>query len=140
MGGCLSQVFQNGSALLSHSHGHRISEATASKVQIIINALVANPKVSLQRLEALLVQIPKVRLFTYKILYLLSAVLLSNNIFGKYSIFSYLGEFIACSLQHFVSTFYIWDTFNKGMFTFCDYVIEISLVLKHSKGILCKAF
>lgn len=56
----MSQAFQSGtSALLSTSHGHKVSEATKQKVQTVFDALRANPKVSVQRLEGLLQQIPK---------------------------------------------------------------------------------
>lgn len=58
----MSQVFQNGSALLSNGHGHRVSETTKEKVQTVFDALRANPKVGVQRLEGLLQQIPKVRI------------------------------------------------------------------------------
>lgn len=56
----MSQVFQSGSALLSNGHGHRVSEATREKVQIVFDTLGANPKVGVQRLEGLLQTIPKV--------------------------------------------------------------------------------
>ncbi|KAI4464951.1 ankyrin-3-like protein [Holotrichia oblita] len=59
MGGSVSQVFHSGSVLLSTSHGHRVSDSTKQKVQTIFDALRANPKVSVQRLEGLLQQIPK---------------------------------------------------------------------------------
>lgn len=59
MGGSVSQVFQSGSALLSTSHGHKVSDPTRQKVQTVFDALRANPKVSVQRLEGLLQQIPK---------------------------------------------------------------------------------
>lgn len=60
MGGSVSQVFHSGSVLLSTSHGHRVSDSTRQKVQTVFDALRANPKVSVQRLEGLLQQIPKV--------------------------------------------------------------------------------
>lgn len=60
MGGSLSQVFQNGSALLTNSHGHRVSDSTRTNVQTVFDALRANPKIGVQRLEGLLQQIPKV--------------------------------------------------------------------------------
>lgn len=59
MGGSVSQVFQNGSALLSNGHGHRVSDSTKTKVQTVFDALRANPKIGVQRLEGLLQQIPK---------------------------------------------------------------------------------
>lgn len=60
MGGSVSQVFQSGSALLTNGHGHKVSESTRQKVQTIFDALRANPKIGVQRLEGLLQQIPKV--------------------------------------------------------------------------------
>ncbi|XP_030380167.1 ankyrin-1 [Scaptodrosophila lebanonensis] len=58
MGGSVSQVFRSGSALLSHRE-HKVSKATEEKIQTLFEILRANPKVSLQTLESLLVQIPK---------------------------------------------------------------------------------
>lgn len=55
----MSQVFRSGSALLSNRDGHKVSEATVDKVNTIFDALRANPKISIQRLEPLLLQIPK---------------------------------------------------------------------------------
>lgn len=60
MGGSISQVFQSGSAFITNSHGHRVNEATKQKVQTVFDALRANPKIGVQRLEGLLQQIPKV--------------------------------------------------------------------------------
>lgn len=60
MGSSVSQVFQSGSALLSNAHGHRVSDATRQKVHTVFDALRANAKVGVQRLEGLLQQIPKV--------------------------------------------------------------------------------
>lgn len=60
MGGALSNFFQSGSALLSAGNHRGISEHTRSKVRIIFDALRANPRVTVQRLEGLLSQIPKV--------------------------------------------------------------------------------
>lgn len=60
MGGQVSQVFQSGSALLSNGHGHKVSDSTRQKVQTIFDALRANPRIGVQRLEGLLQQIPKV--------------------------------------------------------------------------------
>lgn len=59
MGGSVSQVFHTGSALLTNGHGHKVSDSTKQKVQTIFDALRANPKVGVQRLEGLLQQIPK---------------------------------------------------------------------------------
>jgi hypothetical protein len=60
MGGALSNFFQSGSALLSAGNHRGVSEQTRSKVRIIFDALRANPRVTVQRLEGLLSQIPKV--------------------------------------------------------------------------------
>lgn len=60
MGGSVSQVFQSGSALLTNGHGHKVSDSTRQKIQTIFDALTANPKIGVQRLEGLLLQIPKV--------------------------------------------------------------------------------
>lgn len=60
MGGALSNFFQSGSALLSAGNHRGVSEHTRSKVRIIFDALRANPRVTVQRLEGLLSQIPKV--------------------------------------------------------------------------------
>lgn len=70
MGGSVSQVFQSGSALLSNGHGHKVSDSTRQKVQTIFDALRANPKIGVQRLEGLLQQIPKVRYFHYCVIVL----------------------------------------------------------------------
>ncbi|XP_017134916.1 ankyrin-1 [Drosophila miranda] len=59
MGGSVSQVFRSGSALLSHRDGHKVSKATEEKIQTLFEILRANPKISLQTLESLLIQIPK---------------------------------------------------------------------------------
>ena len=59
MGGALSNFFQSGSALLSAGNHRGVSEQTRSKVRIIFDALRANPRVTVQRLEGLLSQIPK---------------------------------------------------------------------------------
>ncbi|XP_017060117.1 LOW QUALITY PROTEIN: ankyrin-1 [Drosophila ficusphila] len=58
MGGSVSQVFRSGSALLSHRDG-KLSKATEETIQTLFDILRANPKVSLQTLESLLIQIPK---------------------------------------------------------------------------------
>ncbi|XP_050497650.1 ankyrin-2 [Diabrotica virgifera virgifera] len=59
MGGQVSQVFQSGSALLTNGHGHKVSDSTRQKVQTIFDALRANPKIGVQRLEGLLQQLPR---------------------------------------------------------------------------------
>lgn len=58
MGSNLSQVFRSGSALLSKD-GNKVSEGTAAKIQHIFDVLRANPKIPLQRVEDLLLEIPK---------------------------------------------------------------------------------
>lgn len=69
----MSQVFQSGSALLSNGHGHKVSDSTKQKIQTIFDALRANPKIGVQRLEGLLQQIPKVRyIYFFKLLYLVT--------------------------------------------------------------------
>ncbi|XP_049942100.1 ankyrin-1 isoform X1 [Schistocerca serialis cubense] len=59
MGGALSNFFQSGSALLSAGNHRGISEQTRTKVRDIFDALRANPRITVQRLEGLLSQIPK---------------------------------------------------------------------------------
>lgn len=59
MGGSVSQVFRSGSALLSNRDG-KVSETTVDKVQTVFEILRANPKISIQTLEGLLLQIAKV--------------------------------------------------------------------------------
>ena len=60
MGGALSNFFQSGSALLSAGNHRGVSEHTRNNVCTIFDALRANPRVTVQRLEGLLSQIPKV--------------------------------------------------------------------------------
>ncbi|XP_037938904.1 ankyrin-3 [Teleopsis dalmanni] len=59
MGGSVSQVFRSGSALLSHRDGHKVSKSTEEKIQTLFEILRAKPKISIQLLESLLLQIPK---------------------------------------------------------------------------------
>lgn len=59
MGGSVSQVFRSGSALLSNRDG-KVSETTVDKIQTVFEILRANPKISIQTLEGLLLQIAKV--------------------------------------------------------------------------------
>lgn len=61
MGNSVSQVFRSGSALLSNRDG-KVSETTVDKIQTIFEILRANPKISMQTLEGLLLQIAKVSL------------------------------------------------------------------------------
>ncbi|CAG2063679.1 unnamed protein product, partial [Timema podura] len=58
MGGALSTFFQS-SALLAAGNHRGVSEQTRTKVDTIFDALRANPRISVQRLEGLLSQIPK---------------------------------------------------------------------------------
>lgn len=60
MGGSVSQIFRSGSALLSHRDGHKVSKATEEKIKTLFEILRANPKISIQPLESLLLEIPKV--------------------------------------------------------------------------------
>ncbi|KAK3851936.1 hypothetical protein Pcinc_041448 [Petrolisthes cinctipes] len=59
MGGMLSSFFQSGSALLSSANHRTVSESTKKNIRVIFDALRANPRVTVQRLEALLSTIPK---------------------------------------------------------------------------------
>ncbi|RZF44327.1 hypothetical protein LSTR_LSTR006877 [Laodelphax striatellus] len=68
MGGAVSHFFQSSSsALLSVAGGgahHRTScEQTRAKIRTVFEALRANPKVTVQRLDGILSSIPKVRHF-----------------------------------------------------------------------------
>lgn len=58
MGGALSHFFQSGHALLS-SHNRQVSEQTRRNIRVVFDALRANPKVTVQRLEGLLSAIPR---------------------------------------------------------------------------------
>lgn len=60
MGGSVSQIFRSGSALLSHRDGHKVSKETQEKITTLFEILRANPKISIQPLESLLLEIPKV--------------------------------------------------------------------------------
>lgn len=59
MGGALSHFFQSGHALLSSSHNRTVSEQTRRNIRDVFDALRANPKVTIQRLEGLLSAIPR---------------------------------------------------------------------------------
>lgn len=59
MGGALSHFFQSGHALLSSSHNRNVSEQTKRNIRIVFDALRANPKVTVHRLEGLLSTIPR---------------------------------------------------------------------------------
>ncbi|XP_063218907.1 ankyrin-3 [Bacillus rossius redtenbacheri] len=59
MGGALSNVFQSGSALLSAGNHRGVSEQTRLHVVTIFDALRANPRISVQRLEGIFSKIPK---------------------------------------------------------------------------------
>lgn len=56
-----NSVFRSGGLLLSKDNA-KLSESTASKIETLFDVLRANPKISIQRLEALLLEIPKVNL------------------------------------------------------------------------------
>lgn len=56
----MSQVFRSGSALLSNRDG-KVSENTVDKIRTVFEILRANPKISMQTLEGLLLQIAKVK-------------------------------------------------------------------------------
>ncbi|KAG7153480.1 putative SOCS box and ankyrin repeat-containing protein [Homarus americanus] len=60
MGGVLSTFFQSGSALLASGNHRTVSETTKKNIRIVFDALRANPRVTVQRLEGLLSAIPKV--------------------------------------------------------------------------------
>jgi len=60
-----NSVFRSGGLLLSVNRDNaKVSEATANKIETLLDVLRANPKISIQRLEALLSQIPKVTTLT----------------------------------------------------------------------------
>lgn len=59
MGSALSSFFQSGSNLLPGNH-RGMSEHSKQIVRTVFHALRANPRVTVQRLEGLLCQIPKV--------------------------------------------------------------------------------
>ncbi|XP_075233937.1 uncharacterized protein LOC142331757 [Lycorma delicatula] len=59
MGGAVSHFFQSGSALLSAGNHRGCTDQTRSKIKTVFEALRANPKVTVQRLEGLLSCIPK---------------------------------------------------------------------------------
>lgn len=58
----MSQVFRSGSALLLSNHNGKVSETSIDKIQTVFEILRANPKISMQTLEGVLCQIPKVSL------------------------------------------------------------------------------
>lgn len=61
-----NSVFRSGGLLLSVNRDNaKLSESTASKIETIFDVLRANPKISIQRLEALLLQIPKVNEYDF---------------------------------------------------------------------------
>lgn len=65
MGGAVSHFFQSGSALLTAGNHRGCSDATRARVRTVFDALRANPRVTVQRLEGLLSQIPKVCIFPF---------------------------------------------------------------------------
>lgn len=64
-----NSVFRSGGLLLSVNRDNaKLTESTASKIETIFDVLRANPKISIQRLEALLLQIPKVHSYSISFL------------------------------------------------------------------------
>lgn len=59
MGGALSHFFQSGHALLSSGHNRGVSDTTRKNIRVVFDALRANPRVTVHRLEGLLGQIPR---------------------------------------------------------------------------------
>ena len=59
MGGSLSNFFQDGRALLSSGHNRGVSDQTRKHIRNVFHALRANPRVTVQRLDGLLSQIPR---------------------------------------------------------------------------------
>lgn len=62
MGGTVSHFFQSGSALLTAGNHRGCSDITRARVRTVFDALRANPRVTVHRLEGLLSLIPKVSL------------------------------------------------------------------------------
>ena len=79
MGGALSHFFQSGHALLSSSHNRNVSEQTRRNVRIVFDALCANPKVTVQRLDGLLSAIPRL-VVCVMIIFLLTVNVHGNRI------------------------------------------------------------
>lgn len=71
-----NSVFRSGGLLLSVNRDNaKLTESTASKIETIFDVLRANPKISIQRLEALLLQIPKVHTaFLFVIRFILTLI------------------------------------------------------------------
>ena len=61
MGSALSSFFQSGSNLLPGNH-RGLSEQTKNVICTVFHSLRANPRITVQRLEGLLCQIPKVNI------------------------------------------------------------------------------
>jgi hypothetical protein len=59
MGGAISHFFQSGHALLSSSHNRQVSDGTRRNLRIVFDALRANPKMTVARLDGLLAPIPR---------------------------------------------------------------------------------
>ncbi len=59
MGGALSHFFQSGHALLSSGHNRTVSDQTRRHIRTVFDALRANPKVTVARLDGLLSTIPR---------------------------------------------------------------------------------
>jgi len=59
MGRAVSRFFQSGTALLSVGNHRGVSEETRKRIRTVFDAIRANPRVTVQRLEGILSQIPK---------------------------------------------------------------------------------
>jgi len=59
MGGALTHFFRSGHALLSSGHNRGCSDTTRKTIRVVFDALRANPKVTVHRLEGLLGQVPR---------------------------------------------------------------------------------
>jgi len=59
MGGALSRFFETGHDLLSSRHNRGVSEQTRRNIRVVFDALRANPRVTVQRLDGLLSVIPR---------------------------------------------------------------------------------
>ena len=66
MGGALSNFFQDGRALLSSGHSRGVSDQTRKNIRIVFDALRANPRVTVQRLDGLLSQVRRIKYLNQK--------------------------------------------------------------------------
>lgn len=88
MGGSVSQIFRSGSALLSHRDGHKVSKETQEKITTLFEILRANPKISIQPLESLLLEIPKVcNLCSHRQFFLLDGKVITDFFYYRMKIF-----------------------------------------------------